>query len=96
MTATGQRACRTTVELTEPSRPRASNPRPELPTTIISASSDDLIRAGAGVEYTISLLMVTFRSAGIASCASLNAWAISLRPSSSSFIASESGYGTGG
>ena len=56
MTATGQFACRTTVELTEPSTPRASSPRPELPTTIISASSDILTRAGAGVEYTNSLL----------------------------------------
>src|ERR1700757_5279035 len=96
MTATGQLPRRTTVELTEPRTPRASNPRPELPTTIMSASSDILIRAGAGVEYTNSLLIATFRSAGIASSAILIACMRAFLPSSSSFTAKESGYGTGG
>ncbi|OCB30105.1 hypothetical protein A5675_04015 [Mycobacterium malmoense] len=50
MTATGQCALRTTVALTEPSTPRASSPRPAVPTTTISASSDILIRASAGLE----------------------------------------------
>ena len=67
MTATGHSACRTTLELTEPSRPRANRPRPELPTTISSASLDILIRASAGVEYTSLLVMVDFASVGIAS-----------------------------
>ncbi|ORW20258.1 hypothetical protein AWC17_08275 [Mycobacterium nebraskense] len=96
MTATGQFAFRATVALTEPSTPRASNPRPAVPTTIISASSDILIRASAGLEYTSSLLMVTFRSAGSASSASLIACMIAFLPSSSSRTARDSGYGTGG
>ncbi|OJZ74621.1 hypothetical protein BRW65_07860 [Mycobacterium paraffinicum] len=91
MTATGQLACRTTVALTEPSTPRASNPRPAVPTTTISAWSDILIRASAGLEYTSSLLMVTSRSAGSVSSASLIACMIAFLPSSSSCTASESG-----
>src|SRR5947199_8968993 len=96
MTATGQFARRTTAELTEPSTPRAKNPRPELPTTIISASPDILIRAGTGAEYTNSRLIVTFRSAGIASSAILTACMTALLPSSSSRTVKDSGYGTGG
>src|SRR5689334_15722059 len=96
MTATGQFARRTTAELTDPSTPRASNPRPELPTTIISASSDILISAGTGAEYTNSRLIVTLRSAGIESSAILAACMTALLPSSSSPTANDSGYGTGG
>ncbi|OBG62440.1 hypothetical protein A5704_16790 [Mycobacterium sp. E735] len=96
ITATGQFACRTTVALTEPSTPRASNPRPAVPTTTISASSDILIRASAGLEYTSSRLIAISRSAASASSASLIACMIAFLPSSSSRTARESGYGTGG
>ncbi|OBF58944.1 hypothetical protein A5756_06710 [Mycobacterium sp. 852002-53434_SCH5985345] len=96
MTATGQWACRTTVALTEPSTPRASSPRPAVPTTISSASPDMLIRASAGLEYTSSRWMATFRSAGSTSSASLIACMIAFLPSSSSRTARDSGYGTGG
>src|ERR1700761_6468830 len=96
MTATGQFACRTTVELTEPSTPRASKPRPAVPITIIFASFDVLTNANAGLEYTSSRLMGTLRSAGIASSAILTACMMAFLPSSSSAVTSESGYGTGG
>ncbi|OBH25074.1 hypothetical protein A5692_03035 [Mycobacterium sp. E342] len=67
-----------------------------MPTTIISASSDILIRASAGLEYTSSRLMVTCPPAGNVSSASLIACMIAFLPSSSSRTARESGYGTGG
>ncbi|OBH90693.1 hypothetical protein A5680_18090 [Mycobacterium sp. E2989] len=84
------------MALTDPRTPRASRPLPAVPTTIMAASSDILISASAGLEYTSSLLMVILTSAGSDSSASLIACMIAFLPSSSSRTTRESGYGTGG